>query len=73
MPAKTLEMRFLNEEKRIVTIRLPEPKENLTSQEVSAAMDEMLTHSVFSGSASVLETKEGARIVSRAVEPIPLA
>ncbi|WP_240377015.1 DUF2922 domain-containing protein [Bacillus piscicola] len=73
MPEKTLEMRFVNEEKRIVTIRLPSPKENITSQEVSAAMDELLTHSVFSGSASVLASKEGARIVSRAVDPIPLS
>lgn len=70
MATKTLELRFQNSESRLVTIRIPSPKEDLTSSEISDVMDTIIATPIFVGNAHELVHKVNARVVSRAVEEI---
>ncbi|GAE36451.1 DUF2922 domain-containing protein [Halalkalibacter akibai] len=69
-PILTLELRFNNEQNRQVTIRIPNPKTNLTAQEVSAVMDVLLNTPALGGHAMLITSKIDARIVSRGVDVI---
>lgn len=73
METRTLELRFINELQRLVTVRVPNPKENLTTQEVSTVMDTLIDKNPFTSSAHQLVEKASARIVSRAVEDIAVS
>lgn len=70
MSDRNLEMRFKNAENRTVTVRVPNPRTDVTGEEISAVMDDILTHNILSGSAHTILTKMSARIVSRDVEDI---
>ncbi|UCZ52047.1 DUF2922 domain-containing protein [Bacillus shivajii] len=70
--AKRLELRFNNEAGRNVTIGLDDPIEPADSATISAVMDEIINHNVFTSSQGSLVEKRGARIVERNVEEIEL-
>lgn len=62
---RTLELRFRGEDGRTVTIRVADPKEDLTAQEVEAAMDTIIAGDVFTSTGGALMGIVGARIVAR--------
>ena len=69
---KTLELRFENEEGKIVTISLDSPVEPADPIAVSAAMDEIISQNAFESSGGELVGKVSARIVERNVTEIEL-
>lgn len=62
---KTLELRFRGEEGRTVTLRVNDPKEDLTATEVETAMDTIIARNVFTSTSGALVGIVGARIVAR--------
>jgi hypothetical protein len=71
--AKSLELKFLNEEGKVVTIALDDPVEPADEVAISAAMDTILTQNAFISSGGELVSKKEARIVERNVTEVPLA
>jgi aromatic ring-opening dioxygenase catalytic subunit (LigB family) len=71
--AKTLELKFLNEEGKVVTISLDDPVEPVDELAVSAAMDTIVTENAFISSGGEFVSKKEARIVERNVTEIPVA
>jgi hypothetical protein len=67
---KTLQMLFVNEEGRTVTVSLPDPLETLTALQVSAVMDMIVLKNAFVSTGGALVSGSGARVVSRGVETI---
>lgn len=65
---ETLELRFRNDESRLVTIRVLNPKSDLDAPTISAVMDAIMEKNIFTGSAMNLEKKDSARIVTREEE-----
>lgn len=61
--AQRLDMRFRNATGRIVTVRVPDPKPDLTGEAVGAAMDTILAKNVFSTTGGDLVAKVDARVV----------
>jgi hypothetical protein len=71
--AKVLEMQFATELGRSQTIRVYEAKEDLTDAEVIAAMDNIITKNIFSGTGGALTGKLSAQIVTTTTQDISLA
>ncbi|MFC0187113.1 DUF2922 domain-containing protein [Fictibacillus aquaticus] len=71
--ARTLELQFLNEDSKTVTIRLDAPIEPVNAASVSAAMDAVIAQNIFNSTGGDLVGKKGARIVDRSEEPIVLS
>jgi hypothetical protein len=69
---KKLELKFLNEEGRTVTITLDEPIEPTDPVAINAAMDAILTENCFYSSGGDLVEKKEARIVERNVYEVEL-
>lgn len=69
---KQLELKFLNEEEKIVTYSLDKPDESVEADEVAEAMDEIIDQNVFETTGGELVKKDSARIVERNVEEIEL-
>lgn len=69
---KTLELKFLNEEKRVVTLTLDDPVEPADPQTISDVMDQMINEQVFFSNGGDLVEKHSARIVERQVEDIAI-
>ncbi|SFD65986.1 Protein of unknown function [Lentibacillus persicus] len=69
---KKLELKFLNEDERIVTYSLEKPIEPVDPVAVGVAMDEIITQNAFTSSGGDLVSKKSARIVDRTVEKITL-
>ena len=69
---KTLELIFENEEGKSVKYTLDNPVEPADSVAINAAMDEIITQSVFGSSGGNLIAKKGARIVERNVTDIDI-
>ncbi|WP_053218173.1 DUF2922 domain-containing protein [Virgibacillus senegalensis] len=69
---KKLELKFLNEEDKTVTISLDHPVEPADPAAVSAAMDEIISQNAFFSSGGDLVSKKSARIVERNVEEIEI-
>ncbi len=67
---KTLQMIFVNELGRNVTISVVDPRDDVTAQQVSAVMSDILTHNAFISVGGRLLSAAGARVVSRGVEEI---
>jgi len=67
---KTLQMVFVNEAGSNVTISLPEPKEDITSQEVADLMALIISKNAFLSNGGSLVSAAAARLVSRDVETI---
>lgn len=67
---KTLQMLFVNEDGRTVTLSLADPLDTLTGPQVSAVMDLILQKNAIVSTGGALVSASGARIVSRGVETI---
>lgn len=70
--AKQIEMQFLNEENRTVTISLDDPVEPVDPAAVNVVMDTIISENAFYSSGGSLVSKKGARIVERTVTEIEL-
>lgn len=69
---KKLELQFVNEEGRIVTLSLDAPVDPVDASAVNAAMDTVLLQNAFYSTGGELVAKKAARIVTRTVEMIEL-
>lgn len=72
MATRTLEMRFTTQFDRLVTIRVPNAREELTAGEVASVMDLLLDKNIFDGSAAMLAAKHSARVVTRSIDEIAI-
>ncbi|NLZ93893.1 MAG: DUF2922 domain-containing protein [Firmicutes bacterium] len=61
----TLQLVFRNEDGRLFTLSVPEPKEDLTEADVTGVMDLILAKNIFQTTGGALVSKVRARIVSR--------
>ncbi|WP_226035123.1 DUF2922 domain-containing protein [Aquibacillus saliphilus] len=64
---KTLELKFINETDKLVTITLDSPIEPADPVAVEQAMDEIIAQNAFYSSGGDLVSKKSARIVERNV------
>lgn len=64
---RTLELRFLNEADRTVTVRVAEPREDVTAGEIETAMDAIVDANVFISAGGELMGIAGARLVAREI------
>ncbi|MHA6250708.1 DUF2922 domain-containing protein [Oceanobacillus sp. CAU 1775] len=69
---KKLEMRFENQEGRVVTYSLDYPLEDLDATSVNAVMDQVIEENVFTSSGGDLVGKRSARVVEQIVEEIEI-
>ncbi|MGM7681222.1 DUF2922 domain-containing protein [Cytobacillus sp. Hm23] len=70
--AKTLELKFGNEEGKVGTISIENPTEPVDTTLVSSVMDTILSSDVFTSSGGGLTSKKGARVVERNVTDIQI-
>lgn len=69
---RQLQLRFQNEEGRMVSFTLDAPKEPVDVSEVNEAMDEILDTNAFTSTGGDLVSKHSARIVERTVDEIAI-
>ncbi|WP_047982612.1 DUF2922 domain-containing protein [Ornithinibacillus contaminans] len=69
---KKLELKFENEDGKVVTYTLDNPIEPVDPTAVDAAMDEILSQNAFTTSGGNLVAKKSARVVERIVEDIEI-
>ncbi|MDC3411835.1 DUF2922 domain-containing protein [Aquibacillus sp. 3ASR75-11] len=69
---KTLELKFLNQDNKTVTISLDSPVEPADPVAVNQAMDAIITQNAFFSAGGDLVSKKQARIVERNVFDIQL-
>lgn len=69
---KKIELKFENEDGKIVTYALDNPVEPVDPDEVNAAMDEIIAQDAFTSGGGDLVAKKSARIVENIVEEIEL-
>jgi hypothetical protein len=69
---KKLELKFENEEGKVVTYSVEKPIEPVDPAAVIAAMDVILTQNAFTTSGGNLVAKKGARLVENNVEEIEI-
>ncbi|SDC32930.1 Protein of unknown function [Pelagirhabdus alkalitolerans] len=67
---KTLELKFTNEDNRVVTISLQDPVESIDPETIRQVMDDMIEANTFFSNGGDLVEKHSARIVERYVEDI---
>jgi hypothetical protein len=68
--AKTLQLQFLNQENKTVTIAIDNPIEPVDPLALDAAMNTILSANVFVSAGGDLVSKKGARIVERNVAEV---
>ncbi|SHH80974.1 Protein of unknown function [Caloranaerobacter azorensis DSM 13643] len=73
MARSKLEMIFKNQLDKKTTISVDNPKDDLTEEEVSAAMNEIILKKIFSSSGRDLVAIAGARIVTTNVQELNIA
>lgn len=72
MEAK-LEMIFVNSVGNKVTLRVPNPREDVSAEEIKTAMEQIISKDVFtSTNGGDLVAIAGARIVTRGVTELPV-
>jgi hypothetical protein len=69
---RTLELRFSSAAGTTVTLRVPDPKPDLTAEQVETAMNGIIARDVFSSSGGALTGIAGARIVQRETTDLEL-
>ncbi|MUK87363.1 DUF2922 family protein [Ornithinibacillus sp. L9] len=69
---KKLELKFENEDGKIVTYTLDKPVEPVDPAAVSAAMDEIIAQNAFTSGGGNLVAKKSARVVERYVEEVEI-
>jgi len=62
---KVLEMEFINSSSKTATIRVLDPRDNITQAEVEAAMDIIIAQNIFTLGGGDLLSKKGAQVVTR--------
>lgn len=62
---KVLEMDFVNSSGKTATIRVLDPKDDITQAEVEAAMDTIIAQNIFQIGGGDLVSKKGAQVVTR--------
>lgn len=67
MITKRLELLFTNTAGRRVTVAVPDPKEDLTTQELNNAMTAIIGANVFESPGGDLVAIQGARVVTREI------
>ncbi|MGI6574712.1 MAG: DUF2922 domain-containing protein [bacterium] len=67
---KTLYLTFYNQEGRRQSLTVPAPREDLTANEVEAAMNLIIQQNIFTSSGGDLAAAVEAQIVGRTVEVI---
>lgn len=70
--SKKIELKFRNEDDKVVTYSLDNPIEPVDPVAINAAMDEILTQNAFTSSGGDVVEKYSARIVERNVQEIDL-
>ncbi len=65
MADKTLIMTFINQEGKKASLRLNGVKEDLTEEQISSAMDIIVTNNLFLSSGGELKAKDSAQIVEK--------
>jgi hypothetical protein len=70
--AKTLQLQFLNQESKIVTISIDNPIEPVDTLALNTTMDTILSSNVFTSAGGDFVSKKGARVVERNVTEIAL-
>ncbi|MBC7075722.1 MAG: DUF2922 domain-containing protein [Syntrophomonadaceae bacterium] len=68
----TLEMDFATELNKTYRMRVYEAREDLTSAEIAAVMDDIITKNIFTTNGGELTGKLAARIVSRETQEFDL-
>lgn len=71
--AKQLNLRFLNESGKIVTISVNDPVEPVDGTAASQAMDTILAQNAFVSSGGKLVSKKDARLVEHNITDVTLA
>ncbi|CQR47900.1 hypothetical protein BN1058_02233 [Paraliobacillus sp. PM-2] len=69
---KRLELKFLDEQDKTVTISLDSPAEPVDAMAITAAMDQILAQQVLYSSGGDMVSKKSARIVERNVTDIQI-
>ncbi len=69
---KKLELKFTNQEGKIVTYSIDQPVEPADAAAINAAMDEIIVQNAFTSNGGELVAKSSARIVERMVEEIEM-
>ncbi len=69
---RELEMIFLTNNNKKVKLVVPEPKANITSEEIGKVMDLVIAKSVFGFQQGLAVSKVGARIVETDVQKLEL-
>lgn len=69
---KRLEMRFENQDGRLVTYTLDDPVEPIDYEAVNEAMDTVIEQNAFSSSGGDLVLKRSARVIEQIVEEIEI-
>lgn len=69
---KTLELKFGNQEDKIVTVSLENPVEPVDPVLVNAAMDAIIAQNAFFSSGGDLVSKKSARVVERNVAEVQI-
>lgn len=64
---RTLQMTFANEANGKVTISIQDPREDLVTEDVETAMNEIISENIISSTGGNLVSVSGARIISRQV------
>lgn len=70
--ARQIDLQFLNEADRTVTMSLTDPVEPVDVEAVITAMDTIITENAITSSGGDLVSKKGARIVERTVNDIDI-
>ena len=70
MEKTKLEMEFLDEAEKKFTIRVDNPRIDLTEGEVSTAMNDIITNNVFVSGALDLKTANDARIITTTIDTL---
>lgn len=73
MDKKVLEMEFVDQAEKKYTLRVDDPKDDLTGQEVKAKMDDILAQDGFRNKGVVLKEAKAARVVTTSVTELELA
>ena len=68
MEERRLELVFLNEAGKRFTLSIDDPREDLTSQEISQAIDEIIRNNIFESSMMDLVEAKEARIITTTIE-----
>ncbi|AXI10159.1 DUF2922 domain-containing protein [Oceanobacillus zhaokaii] len=69
---KTLELKFVNNDGKIVTYSIEKPIEPVNPAAINAVMDEIITQNAFTSSGGDLVSKKSAHLVEHNVEEIEL-